>query len=73
MFLQLVPALMPKIHVPAQHISQTLLLHYNPSKHLSKVEVENVLKGMRRRGAGFVHKQKGKITIAITKGENNDC
>lgn len=47
MFLQLVPALKPKTHLPAQHISQTLLLYYNPSKHLSKIKAEIVLKGTR--------------------------
>jgi len=48
MSLQLVLALTPKTHLPAQHISQTLLLYYNPSKHLSKIEVENMLQRMRQ-------------------------
>lgn len=64
MFLQLVPAPMPKTPLPAQHISQTLLLYYNPSKHLSKIEVENVLKGMRQgKGQG----------LCINRRENNNC
>lgn len=41
-------ALMPKTYLPAQHISQTLSLYYNPSKHLRKIKVENVLEEMRQ-------------------------
>lgn len=39
---------MPKTDLPAQHISQTLLLYYNPSKDLRKIKVETVLEEMRQ-------------------------
>lgn len=50
---QSVLAPMPKTDLPAQHISQTLLLYYNPSKDLRKIKVETVLEEMRQ-GKGQV-------------------
>lgn len=43
------------MHLPAHHISQALLLYYNPSEYLSKIKVQNVLKGMRQGKAQGLH------------------
>lgn len=69
MFLQLVLAPRPKTDLPAQHISQTLLLYYNPSKHLRKIKVENVLEGMRQ-GKGQVFCINRSLDLTMTLRTN---
>lgn len=65
MFLQLVLAPRPKTDLPAQHISQTLLLYYKPFKTPMENQGRECAGGDETgKGVGFLHKQKS--------GSNND-